>query len=155
MKKKALVKNPIIRRLSSVDLVLVALVALRVGFVGRVFGQFQREVIIDTMDESKLVTLYGNIRPEARRRQNDRGIVPDSTPVEHMFLQLRRPPALQAEFTHLIDEMYDKTSPNFRQWLTPQKIGNRFGLAQRDLDTIKSWLAAKGSRSITSIPRAW
>jgi len=144
MKKKALVKNPIIRRLSSVDLVLVALVALRVGFVGRVFGQFQREVIIDTMDESKLVTLYGNIRPEARRRQNDRGIVPDSTPVEHMFLQLRRPPALQAEFTHLIDEMYDKTSPNFRQWLTPQKIGNRFGLAQRDLDTIKSWLEAKG-----------
>ena len=53
------------------------------------FGQFQRVLITEAIDESKLVTLSGNTRPEARRGENDRGLVPDSTPVEHMFLQLR------------------------------------------------------------------
>jgi hypothetical protein len=61
-----------------------------------------------------------------------------------MLLQLRRPPALEGEFVHLINEMHDKTSPNFRHWLTPQEIGDRFGPAQQDLDTIKSWLQSKG-----------
>jgi len=137
-------KNPLTRRLFFVTLTVAALVVLRVAFIGPVFGQFQRVLITDAIDESKLVTLSGNTRPEARRGGNDRGIVPDSAPVEHMFLQLRRPPALEAEFTQLINEMHDKTSPNFRHWLTPQEIGDRFGLAQQDLDTIKSWLQSKG-----------
>jgi subtilase family serine protease len=136
--------NPITRKLSIAALALAALVALRVGFIGPVFGQFQRVLITEAIDESKLVTLSGNTRPEARKRQYDRGIVPDSKPVEHMLLQLRRPPALEGEFVHLINEMHDKTSSNFRHWLTPQEIGDRFGLAQSDLDTIKSWLQSKG-----------
>ncbi|MGA2589284.1 MAG: protease pro-enzyme activation domain-containing protein [Bryobacteraceae bacterium] len=137
-------KKPIAHKLSFAALVLAALVALRVLFFGPVFGQFSRVLITDAIDESKLVTLSGNTRPEARRIENDRGIVPDSTPVEHMFLQLRRPPSLEGEFVRLINEMHDKTSPNFRHWLTPQEIGDRFGLAQQDLDTIKSWLQSKG-----------
>lgn len=136
-------RKPTTRKLSVVAFALAALVALRVAFIGPVFGQFQRVLITDSIDESKLVTLSGNTRPEVTA-QNDRGIVPDSTPVEHMFLQLRRPPTLEGEFVHLIDEMHDKTSPNFRHWLTPQQIGDRFGLAQQDLDTIKGWLQSKG-----------
>jgi subtilase family serine protease len=137
-------KNSITRNLSIAALALAVLVALRVGFIGPVFGQFQRVLITEAIDESKLVTLSGNTRPEARRGENDRGLVPDSTPVEHMFLQLRRPPVLEGEFVHLINEMHDKTSPNFRHWLTPQEIGDRFGPAQQDLDAIKSWLQSKG-----------
>jgi len=136
-------KKPITRKLFFAALALAALVALRVGFIGPVFGDFQRVLITEAIDESKLVTLFGNTRPEVTS-QNDRGIVPDSTPVEHMFLQLRRPPALEGEFVHLINEMHDKTSPEFRHWLTPQEIGDRFGLAQQDLDTIKSWLQSRG-----------
>ena len=137
-------KNPITRKLSIVALALAALAVLRVGFIGPVFGQFQRVLITEAIDESNLVTLAGNTRPEAKLSANDRGVVPDSTPVKHMFLQLRRPPTLEGEFVHLINEMHDKTSPNFRHWLTPQEIGDRFGLAQSDLDTIKSWLQSKG-----------
>ena len=137
-------KKPITRKLSFVALALAALVCLRVLFFGPAFGQFSRVLITDAIDESKLVTLSGNTRPEARRIENDRGIVPDSTPVEHMYLQLRRPPVLEGELVQLINEMHDKTSPNFRHWLTPQEIGDRFGPAQQDLDTIKSWLQSKG-----------
>jgi subtilase family serine protease len=137
-------RTSITRKLSIAAIALAALAALRVAFIGPVFGQFQRVLITEAIDESKLMTLSGNTRPEARRRQNDRGIVPDSKPVEHMFLQLRRPPTLEGEFVHLINEMHDKTSPNFRHWIMPQEIGDRFGLAQQDLDTIKSWLESKG-----------
>jgi len=137
-------RNPFTRKLSIAALALAALVVLRVGVIGPMFGQFQRVLITEAIDESKLATLAGNTRTEARRRQNDRGIVPDSKPVEHMLLQLRRPPALEGEFVHLINEMHDKTSPNFRHWLTPQEIGDRFGPVQQDLDTIKSWLQSKG-----------
>ena len=108
------------------------------------FGQFSRVLIVDSIDESKLVTLAGNTRPEARTRANDRGIVPDSFVMEHMFLQLRRPPVLEAEFVQRISQMHDKTSPNFRQWMTPKQIGDEYGPAQQDLDTIKSWLQSKG-----------
>ena len=114
-------RNPFTRKLSIAALALAALVVLRVGVIGPMFGQFQRVLITEAIDESKLATLAGNTRTEARRRQNDRGIVPDSKPVEHMLLQLRRPPALEGEFVHLINEMHDKTSPNFRHWLTPQE----------------------------------
>jgi len=46
-------------------------------------------LITQTVDETKLVTLAGNTRPEANK-QNDRGIVADDFAMEHMLLQLRR-----------------------------------------------------------------
>ena len=39
------------------------------------------------VDETKLVVLEGNTRPEANAK-NDRGIVSDEFPLEHMMLQL-------------------------------------------------------------------
>ncbi len=107
-------------------------------------GQFSRVLITDPIDEGRLVTLAGNTRAEARVAENDRGIVPDSTPVLHMLLQLRRPAAIEAEFVRHIEEMHDKSSPYFRQWMTAQQMGEQYGLAQQDLDTIKSWLESKG-----------
>src|SRR5579871_302685 len=136
--------NRSVRKLSVLALALGALVVLRVAFIRPVFGDFNRVLITGAIDESQLATLSGNPRIIAHIRANDRGLVPDSFLMEHMFLQLRRPPALEGEFVHLINQMHDKTSPEFRHWLTPRQIGDRFGPAQQDLDTIKSWLEAKG-----------
>ena len=49
-----------------------------------------RRLINQAIDESKRVELPGNTRPEVNA-DNDRGIVPDSLPIEHMQLQLRLP----------------------------------------------------------------
>ena len=49
-----------------------------------------REVVTQEIDESRLIVLRGNTRPEANRN-NDRGYVGDDFRLEHMFLQLKRP----------------------------------------------------------------
>ena len=100
-------------------------------------------LITEAIDENKLIRLRGNTRPEANA-QNDRGRVEDSFPMEHMLLQLKRAPELEQEFDQYIDSLTDKSSPNFRQWITAAQQGEVFGMAQQDLDTITSWLQSYG-----------
>jgi len=70
--------------------------------------------------------------------------VPDSVTIDHMLLQLRRPPQQEQDLEQFIDELHDPSSPNFHQWLTAKQFGERFGLAQQDLDTIQAWLKSHG-----------
>jgi hypothetical protein len=127
--------------------VLVALVAVTFAFmrVSRVSaadeeGRDARILITQPIDESRLVTLVGNTRPEAKVANYDRGPVEDSFRVEHMFLQLKRPPKLERAFERFIDTLTDKKSVNFRHWMMAKEQGERYGLAEEDIDTIKRWL---------------
>ncbi len=125
----------------SVSAILVCLFLL-VGAMAQ--AQNGRPVVItQSVDESKLVTLAGNTRPEVMR-QNDRGRVADSYPMEHMMLQLKRSAEQERELRQLIDELTDSSSPNYHQWLTAKEFGERFGLAQQDLDAITRWLGSHG-----------
>lgn len=101
-------------------------------------------LITQNVDESKLVTLYGNTRPEAQEKENDRGRVADDMALDHMLLQLKRSPEQERELEQLIDQLTDKSSPNFHQWLTAKEFGERFGVAQQDRDTITRWLESYG-----------
>jgi hypothetical protein len=103
----------------------------------------QHVLITQNVDESKLFTLAGNTRAEAQAK-NDRGPVADSTAIEHMLLQLKRSPEQERELQQLIDELTDKSSPNFHRWLTAGEFGERFGVAQQDRDAIKRWLQSHG-----------
>jgi subtilase family serine protease len=100
-------------------------------------------LISQSVDESKLVTLPSNTRPEAMK-QNDRGRVVDSYPMEHMMLQLKRSPEQEQELRQLIEELTESSSPDFHQWLTAKEFGERFGLAQQDLDSVTRWLESHG-----------
>ena len=124
---------------------LSAILVCLLFFVGAMAeAQNGRPVLItQSVDESKLVTLAGNTRPEANAKF-DRGRVADSYPMEHMMLQLKRSPEQERELRQLIDELTDSSSPNFHQWLTAKEFGERFGLAQQDLDTITRWLESHG-----------
>src|SRR5208283_669845 len=66
-------------------------------------------LITEPIDESKLVRLWGNTRPEANAK-NDRGRVEDSFPMDQMFLQLKRAPKLERALEHYMDEQQDKKS---------------------------------------------
>jgi len=109
-----------------------------------VIGQRARILITEKIDESKRVTLRGNTRPEAHDPANDRGRVADAFPMTHMLLQLKRPPEMEQEFEEFIEQLTDKTSPNFRQWLMPAEQGRNYGPAQADLDEIQAWLESYG-----------
>jgi subtilase family serine protease len=103
----------------------------------------QRSIITKPIDETQLVTLAGNTRFEASAR-NDRGRVPDALPLDHMLLQLKRSPELQSQFDQYVNSLTDKSSRNFRHWLTAAEQGEKYGLAQDDLDAITAWLGSHG-----------
>jgi subtilase family serine protease len=95
------------------------------------------------VDPAMRITLLGNTRPEATT-QNDLGAVPDSFPMPHMMLQLKRSPAQERALETLIDQLHSPVSPNFHKWLTAAQMGRQFGLATADLKVIAQWLADQG-----------
>ena len=108
-------------------------------------GFHSRPLVTQAVDENRRVALKGNTRPEANLR-NDRGAVPDSLPLDHMLLQLRRPAEEEQALQQFIDELQRQGSPNYHHWITAQEFGERFGLAGSDIQAITSWLEAHGFR---------
>src|SRR6516165_3889241 len=106
-------------------------------------GRYSRPLITQNIDESKRIPLAGNTRPEAKAG-NDRGAVAQDFPVEHILLQLKRPPEREQALQEFINELQTEGSPIFHQWITSQEFGERFGLAKQDLDAITGWLESHG-----------
>lgn len=102
-----------------------------------------RRLITQAIDESKRAELPGNTRPEVNTG-NDRGMVPDSLPMEHMQLQLRLPMEKEEELDNLLHEIQDPSSPNYHKWLTPEQFRQQFSLAPEDIETITNWLKSQG-----------
>ncbi len=100
-------------------------------------------MILGPIDDSNLVTLANNTRPEATAA-NDRGAVADSFPLDHMLLQLKRSPEQEAALETLIDQLHNPSSPNFHRWLTPAQFAQSWGVAQADVDVVSAWLRAQG-----------
>ena len=129
--------------------ILVAVIAVTLALSSRrarvVLGSEggPQPLLTHPIDETQLVTLVGNTRPEANAA-HDRGRLADSAPIEHMLLELRRPAELEQEFDLYIESLTDKSSPNFRHWIMATEQGERYGLAQQDLDTITNWLKSHG-----------
>ncbi len=100
-------------------------------------------LIRTSIDETKLVTLVGNTRPEAIRA-NDLGPVSDDLPLTHMLMQLRRPAQVENAVEQLIAELHNPHSSDFHHWLSAAEFGNQYGLADSDLATITGWLVSHG-----------
>jgi Pro-kumamolisin, activation domain len=100
-------------------------------------------LITQALDEGSLTTLVDNTRPEANE-ENDRGLVRDDLPLEHMLPQLRRSPQQEKSLDRFIDRLQDAGSANYQQWITAKEFGQRFGLAQQDVDKVTAWLQSHG-----------
>jgi len=97
----------------------------------------------DRIDESRLVVLAGNTRPETRTSA-DLGRVDDARPMPHLVLQLKRSPEGEAALTRYIDALHDPASASYHQWLTPQQFAAAFGVASADVARVSAWLKSKG-----------
>ena len=95
------------------------------------------------VNESRLVTLSNNTRPEAIA-DNDLGRVPDEFLMEHMLLQLKRSPEREAALEGYIAALHDSASPDFHKWLTPADFNLYYGVAQADVDVVTGWLKSHG-----------
>ena len=102
-----------------------------------------RELIREAVDESKLVALAGNTRPEANAG-NDRGAVADDLTLHHILLQLKRSPEQERAVEKLVADLHNPQSPAFHKWLTAEEFGRSYGVAEADLQILTAWLQSKG-----------
>ncbi len=101
--------------------------------------------ITTAIDNNNLVRLSGNVHPYARA-EFDQGRVSDATYFTRMLLLLSRSPEQEDALRKFIDEQHTSGSPNFKKWLTPQEIAERFGPSDADVQTVSAWLTTSGFR---------
>ena len=95
------------------------------------------------IDDNDTVILHGNVNTLARP-EFDHGETSASLPMERMILTLKLSPEKQAKLDGFLSELHDQSSPNYRQWITPEEFGERFGPATDDIDAITRWLSSHG-----------
>jgi hypothetical protein len=110
---------------------------------------FAANGITQPIDESKLVTLAGNTRPEANSR-NDLGPAGYDLHLD-MYLQLKRSPERDLAAAKFVESLTDKASANFHKWITAAEYGRRFGAAPEDIATVSHWLESHGF-TVNAVP---
>jgi subtilase family serine protease len=133
-------ERDILRRFATLSL---SLFVIALAWSARLQAAQPRALITEAIDESKLVTLPGNTRPEAVAA-NDRGRVADAFALPVMQLLLKRSPEREAAFSARIDELHDPHSPNFHQWMTIGQIREEFGTSPEDIAKVSGWLQSHG-----------
>lgn len=99
--------------------------------------------ITKKIDETKVVRLAGNVRPEATA-QNDRGAVGDAMQFDDLQLLLRRSAASEAALSAYMERQQTPGDPAFHHWLTPAEIGAKYGPSNTDIATVTDWLQMHG-----------
>lgn len=100
-------------------------------------------LVIQPIDDTKLVALDGNVHPLADPRY-DHGAVPDAMPAQRIFLLLNRPPAREAALQQFLGDVHRRGSATYHDWITPEEFGKRFGPADEDIQRAEGWLQSKG-----------
>ncbi|MGC2527787.1 MAG: Ig-like domain repeat protein [Candidatus Acidiferrum sp.] len=103
--------------------------------------------ITQAIDETKLVTLKGNVHPLARP-EFDQGSVSDAMPANRMLLLLQRSADQETSLRQLLEDQQNKGSANFHKWLTPEQYGAQYGPADADIQTVTEWLTSHGFQGI-------
>ena len=106
-------------------------------------GLLSKPQITQAPNNNNRVAVEGNVSPFATAA-NDRGRVDDSTALDHMFLQLKRPADRESALETLIQQQTTVGSPNYHKWLTSAQFGQQYGPSQMDIDAVTSWLKSQG-----------
>ena len=95
------------------------------------------------IDESRRVTLTGNVHPLAQA-EFSLGAVDPNERLDHIVLLLKAPADRQAELDALVAAQQDPGSAEFHQWITAEEFGARFGATAGDVEQVTGWLASHG-----------
>ena len=108
--------------------------------------------VLDSIDETQLVTLKNNVHPLARR-QFDRGSAPGSPPTGRITLVLRRSDAQQQALDQFLSDLQNPAAPAYHKWLTPAQYAAAYGISESDLVRVQTWLQTNGFK-IEKVPAA-
>ena len=99
--------------------------------------------ITKAVDSSVRVKLHGSV-PGAAQAQFDQGSAAPTARLDHVYMLLSRSPEQEAALTERMSEQLDPSSPNYHKWLTPEQLGQQYGVAQSDIAKITAWLQSQG-----------
>ncbi len=85
------------------------------------------------IDESRMVTLQGNVHPLARP-EFDQGVVNPDTRLDACCCCSSPRRRSKQALDELVEEQQNPHSPLYHQWLTPAEFGARFGVDDPELD---------------------
>jgi hypothetical protein len=123
--------------------VLIALLA-GMGLAGLCAdGQTTESLVKMPVDESARITLTGNVHPLARP-ENDLGVVDGSTPVNRLYLVLKRPSAQEQALEQFLADVQTPGTASYHHWLTSEAFGQLFGAADSDVAALTAWLESHG-----------
>ncbi len=117
-------------------LVVIWLCAVSVAFA-------QRDRITASVDESRLITLRGNVHPKARP-EADQGLADPSVELTYITMSLKTSATQQPALEQLLENQQNPSSPDYHSWVTPEQFGDRFGATPSDIAKLTAWLKSRG-----------
>jgi len=90
-----------------------------------------------------MTTIAGTVHP-LTKRTTDVGAMNSQMQLESLTLNTNLSAAQQKDLDALLAAQQDPKSPQFRQWLTQEEYGARFGLTDGDLKAVTDWLTGQG-----------
>ncbi len=114
---------------------------LLAALAGAVFAQGNSA---DSVLNSTGFRALANHVPSWANEHNFVETIPAGQRVGNLTLVLARNQAQRQALDRLIADQQNPASPEYHQWLTPLEFGERFGLADQDLDALTGWLEAQG-----------
>ena len=115
-------------------------------------AQIQSRLVTQPIDETKLVTLHGNVHPLAQPRY-DLGAASPDAPARRLLLLLHRTAEKEATLAQYMKDVHTIGSPAYHKWLTPEQFGERFGPEDSDVRAVADWLSGKGFQ-VTGVSKA-
>jgi hypothetical protein len=103
----------------------------------------QASRIVEAVDDSRLITLHGNVHPGATAA-NDRGAIAPETQLDRIVLVLQRSAEQESALESFMAAQQTPGSPDFHHWLSPEEFGAAYGPSDQDIATITGWLQSHG-----------
>ena len=82
--------------------------------------------------------------PSVAHRTGDTGRLSGSKELHGISMAFSRNAEQQKDLTNLLTELYDRSSPHFHKWLSPDDFAARFGMSAQDIAAASLWLERQG-----------
>ena len=94
------------------------------------------------------IQIRGNVHGLARP-EFDLGRADSSRMLHVVSLSFQPSAAQQNDLNLFLEQLGDRTSPNYHKYLTPAQFADRFGMTQNDINKVVAWLQSEGFLNIT------
>jgi subtilase family serine protease len=95
------------------------------------------------LESARSIPLTGSLNPRTLLA-NDLGAMEPGAQIDGVTLVLAPSGPQRDALERFLEKQRDPSSPDYRNWLTPEQYGERFGLSENDLAVISSWLQSEG-----------